>query len=81
MNTEQTARLRHRADIHAALADVTRLRITDLLATNTQGVLYAQVQGTTGLTPFARWAGPWGLWPLIGLAVVLIVAVTRRPAS
>lgn len=55
--------------------------VTDLLATNTQGVLYAQVQGTTGLTPFARWAGPWGLWPLIGLAVVLIVAVTRRPAS
>lgn len=32
MNTEQTARLRDRAGVHAALADVTRLRITDLLA-------------------------------------------------
>ena len=32
MNTEQTAILRNRAGVHAALADVTRLRITDLLA-------------------------------------------------
>ena len=55
--------------------------VTDFLSPNTQGVLRAQVQGTTGLTPFARWAGPWGLWPLIGLAVVLIVVATRRPAS
>mgnify|MGYP000146049167 CR=1 FL=1 len=55
--------------------------MTDALTTNTQGVLRAQVQGTSGLTPFARWAGPWGLWPLIGLAVVLVIVVTRRPAS
>lgn len=55
--------------------------VTDFLAPNTQGVLQAVVQGTTGLTPFARWAGPWGLWPLIGVALVLIVAATRRPAS
>lgn len=32
MNTEQTAALRRRAAVHAALADVTRLRIVDLLA-------------------------------------------------
>jgi apolipoprotein N-acyltransferase len=55
--------------------------VTDALSTNTQGVLRAQVQGTSGLTPFARWAGPWGLWPLIGLAVALVLAVIRRPAS
>lgn len=32
MNTEQTGRLQRRAAVHAALADVTRLRIVDLLA-------------------------------------------------
>jgi DNA-binding transcriptional ArsR family regulator len=32
MNTEQTGRLQRRAAAHAALADVTRLRIVDLLA-------------------------------------------------
>ncbi len=32
MNTEQTGRLEHRAAVHGALADVTRLRIVDLLA-------------------------------------------------
>ena len=32
MNTEQTASLARRAAVHAALADVTRLRIVDLLA-------------------------------------------------
>jgi len=32
MNTEQIERLRRRAALHAALADVTRLRIVDLLA-------------------------------------------------
>ena len=32
MNTEQTAPLQRRASVHAALADVTRLRIVDLLA-------------------------------------------------
>ncbi len=46
---------------------------------NTQGVLRAQVQGMSGLTPFARWAGPFGLWPLIGSAVAMLLALRLRP--
>jgi apolipoprotein N-acyltransferase len=40
----------------------------------TTGELVAQVQGREGLTPYARWASRWGLWPvelLAGLVVVL----------
>lgn len=55
--------------------------VTDALAHNTRGVLKAQVQGMAGLTPYARWAGAWGLWPLIGLAAVLIVVLRQRTAS
>jgi apolipoprotein N-acyltransferase len=48
---------------------------------NTRGVLKAQVQGMQGLTPFARWAGPWGVGPLVGVALALVVGfglVARR---
>ncbi len=37
----------------------------------TQGVLRGEVQGRTGLTPFARWASAFGLWPLAALGLVL----------
>jgi apolipoprotein N-acyltransferase len=37
------------------------------------------VQGRQGLTPFARWASRFGLWPLIGLA--LLVCAVRRAAA
>jgi apolipoprotein N-acyltransferase len=33
------------------------------------------VQGRTGLTPFARWASGWGLWPPALLAAVLVLAL------
>lgn len=56
-------------------------RVTDSLPTNTRGVLVASVQGMTGLTPYARWAGAWSLWPLIALAVVIIVGVTQGSSS
>ena len=51
------------------------------LAPYTRGVLDAQVQGRHGLTPFARWAARFGLWPLLLLACgVLVVAAWRwRP--
>jgi apolipoprotein N-acyltransferase len=48
---------------------------------NTRGVLQATVQGTQGLTPFARWAGPMGLWPLIAGALALLLALVRRPVK
>ena len=37
-----------------------------------QGVLDANVQGRTGLTPFAWWAARFGLWPLTLLAVLIV---------
>jgi len=40
---------------------------------NQQGVLQATVQGTQGLTPFAQWAGRWGLLPLLLAGVVLVL--------
>ena len=62
-------------------------RVTHALPRLTQGVLLATVEGQQGLTPFARWASRWGLWPVWLLAggVVLAGAVvaraqrTRRP--
>ena len=37
-----------------------------------QAVLDGSVQGRQGLTPFARWASAFGLWPLIGLALATV---------
>ncbi len=56
-------------------------RVTANLLPNTRGVLQATVQGTEGLTPFARWAGPWGLWPLISAVVGLLLALRWRPVK
>ena len=39
----------------------------------TQGVLDAEVQGRQGLTPYAWWASRFGLWPLLIVAVVLML--------
>ena len=52
-----------------------RGRVTAQLPTQHRGVLEAEVQGRSGLTPFARWSARAGLWPLIGAALgVLLVA-------
>lgn len=45
--------------------------VTHALARHTAGELVATVQGRTGLTPFARWASAWGLWPVAVAALVL----------
>jgi apolipoprotein N-acyltransferase len=46
-------------------------RVTASLPANTRGRLLADVQGRQGVTPYAWWAGRWGLWPLIGLAILM----------
>jgi apolipoprotein N-acyltransferase len=58
-------------------------RVTHALPRLTQGVLEGRVEGREGLTPYARWAGRFRLWPLIGLALALVagcaVASSRIP--
>jgi apolipoprotein N-acyltransferase len=67
-NTGATAVVDHRARVTAALEPFTR------------GTLEAVVEGRTGLTPYARWAGAFGLAPLalFGLAVLAGAGRWRR---
>jgi apolipoprotein N-acyltransferase len=60
-------------------------RVSAALPRFTQGVLDAQVQGRTGLTPFAWWAARFGLAPLwlLGAAIVAwrVLSARRAPAD
>ncbi|MCR5885266.1 apolipoprotein N-acyltransferase [Rhizobacter sp. J219] len=47
--------------------------VTHSLPPFTQGVLDAQVEGRQGLTPYAWWASRYGLWPLVAVALVLML--------
>ena len=50
--------------------------VTHRLPSAVQGALHGQVQGVHGpATPYARWVSAWGLWPLVGLAFVVLVCV------
>lgn len=61
-NTGATVIINHRGEV------------THSLPRHTRGVLTGTVEGRTGLTPFARWAGAYGLWPLwiFGIAILSI---------
>jgi apolipoprotein N-acyltransferase len=48
-------------------------RVTEQLPPLTQGVLRADVQGREGLTPYAWWVSTYKLWPLLALAVALLL--------
>jgi apolipoprotein N-acyltransferase len=54
--------------------------VTHALAPYTRGTLEGTVEGRLGNTPFAAWAGRFGLWPLwlLGLAVLLAFTPLRR---
>jgi apolipoprotein N-acyltransferase len=52
-----------------------RGRVTHELPRMTRGVLNAEVEGRTGLTPYARWVSKYGLWP-IWVGALSIVAAT-----
>ena len=46
-----------------------------------RGTLVGTYEGRTGLTPYARWAAAWGLWPLwLICGAVLALAAWRRRA-
>ena len=54
-------------------------RVTHRLPRFTQGVLDAEVQGRTGLTPFAWWASRVGLWPLFVAALLILLMQALAP--
>lgn len=57
-------------------------QVTQSLPRLTRGVLVGQVQGRTGLTPFAWWVARFGLWPLWLLAIAIVfIAVRARPTK
>ena len=51
-----------------------RGRVTHELPRLTRGVLKAEVEGRGGRTPYAVWVSRFGLWPLWGLALAVVVA-------
>ena len=66
-NTGVTAIIDHRGEVTHRLAPFVR------------GALEGTYEGRVGTTPFAWWAGRWGLWPLFGLALmVLALAAAAR---
>jgi apolipoprotein N-acyltransferase len=69
-NTGATAVIDHRG------------RVGAMLPPEARGVLSATVEGRDGLTPFVRWAGRWGLWPALALALLACVpALLGRRAA
>ena len=55
-------------------------RVLHTLERHTRGVLTGEVDGQTGITPYAAWASRFGLWPLwlLGLGVALFAVFLRQ---
>jgi apolipoprotein N-acyltransferase len=68
-NTGATAIIDHRGVVSAQLPPFTR------------GVLDGEVQGRTGLTPFAWWSARFGLWPWLVLALLVIGVAWVTPCA
>jgi apolipoprotein N-acyltransferase len=67
-NTGRTAVIDHQA------------RVLAQAPAHQAAVLRASVAGREGLTPYARWAGCWGQWPVVAWALgVIALALLRRP--
>ncbi len=64
-NTGATAAIDHRGVVTAQMKWSER------------GVLQAEVDGRNGLTPYARWAEAYGLWPLALLCLALVAVCGR----
>ena len=56
-----------------------RGQVTHSLPRLSRGALTGEVEGRSGITPYAWWVSRFGLWPLWGLciAIVLVAAGTR----
>lgn len=55
-----------------------RARIVSAMARGTRGVLVGEVEGRTGVTPYAWWVARFGLWPFWLLALGLVLLALRR---
>jgi len=55
-----------------------RGEVLQMLPPQTRGVLQGEVQGRTGMTPFAWWASRFGLWPLWIASLLLLGWAWRR---
>lgn len=66
-NTGATALIDHHGRVLQALPPFTRATLT------------GPVEGRRGLTPYARWASQWGLWPM-GLACLLGLVLLGWPS-
>ncbi len=64
-NTGATAAIDHRGVVIAQMKWSER------------GMLQAEVEGRNGVTPFAKWAEAFGLWPLVLLSLALIAVCGR----
>lgn len=67
-NTGETAIIDHQGVVIRQLPRLTR------------GVLLGEVEGRSGITPYAHWVSRWGLWPLwlASGAIVLAAWIGRR---
>ena len=56
-----------------------RGQVTHALPRHTRGALIGEVEGRSGVTPYAWWAARFGLWPLwlMAIATVLVAACAR----
>ncbi len=53
-------------------------QVTHSLPRHTLGVLVGEVEGRTGITAYAWWAGRFGLWPLWLTAIAVLLAAALR---
>ena len=54
-------------------------KVVATMTRDTRGVLIADVEGRTGVTPYAQWVSRFGLWPLwLSALAIVLVAVSRR---